>query len=99
MNNFSSNHLLSFISGILVGSSCIYLLNQIKRKKLENEIFELKEKNLDLLEQLMYFDSTPCQSIFDRDINNKCDYISYEKISKQNVNIDKNDSDFDSLIE
>jgi hypothetical protein len=81
MNNFSSQQLLSlsFISGVLVGGSCIYFLNQIKIKKMENKIYELKEKNLDLLEQLMYFDSTPCQSIHDRD-NNKCDYISYENI-------------------
>lgn len=97
MNNFLSNH-LSFISGLLVSGSCIYLFYQIKIKKMENEIYELKEKNLDLLEQLMYFDFTPCQSICDRDNNNKYNYITFEKISKQNV-INKNDSDLDSLID
>lgn len=93
MNNFSSQHLLSlgFISGILIGGSCIYFFNQIKIKKMENEIDELEQKNLNLLEQLMYFDSTPCFSKYDKDYYEH-NFITYEKISKQNVKSNKNDN-------
>ena len=116
MNNFSSQHLLSlgFISGILIGGSCIYFFNQIKLKKMENEIDELEQKNLNLLEQLMYFDSIPCFSTYDKDYYEH-NFITYEKISKQNIksnkndnpndnpndnqNDNQNDNDLDSLIE
>ena len=64
MNNFSSQYLLclGFISGVLVGSCSIYFLYQIKIKKMENEIDELEKKNLNLLDQLMYYGYTPCFS-------------------------------------
>jgi hypothetical protein len=89
MNNFSSQYLLSFgfMSGILVGSSCIYFFFQIKIKKMENEIDELEKKNLNLLKQLMYFGF----STYDKDFN-KHNFISYEKIFKQNVKYNKNNN-------
>lgn len=81
MNNFTSYHLLglslSFISGLLVGSCCIYLHYQIKITKIENElenklinkINELEKKNFDLLKQLMYFGHIPCQSYYRKKLN------------------------------
>ena len=57
MNNLSQQYLLSlsFISGVLVGSSYIYFFYQIKIKKIENEIINLEKKNFNLLKKLMYF--------------------------------------------
>ena len=67
MNNFLSYHYVSFISGIVVGCSLIYLLNQTKINKLENKIDQLEKQNLNFADKLMYYGYTPYYSKNDND--------------------------------
>jgi|688.fasta_scaffold797123_2 hypothetical protein len=87
MDNSSNNYFL-FISGILVGSSFIYLFNLYDATKLKNDIVRLEETNKNLLEQLMYMDSTPYQS--------KCKINDYFDNCDDNQNNNHNDNDNDN---
>lgn len=65
----SSSHYLTFISGIVIGSSLIYFLslkkiNQLKERinQLNDTKNKLEEQNINLLEQMMYIDITPYNS-------------------------------------
>lgn len=65
----SSSNYLTFISGIVIGSSLIYFLslkkiNQLKERinQLNDTKNKLEEQNINLLEQMMYIDITPYNS-------------------------------------
>lgn len=48
------------LCGFISGGILVFLLNQYKTSNLEKKIKELEETNINLIEQLMLLDSTPC---------------------------------------
>jgi hypothetical protein len=76
MNN-SSNIFYYFISGMLIGSTFIYLIDMKKFNLLNNKINllddnigKLEKKNLNLIDHLMYLDSSSCD-LYNLEHNNK----------------------------
>ncbi len=89
MNNLSNNFFY-FITGMLFGGSYIYLLEKKKIHLLNNEVNLLKnkisyleEKNFNLIDHLMYLDSSPYDSY---------NYNYYKNTNKNNNNINNNNN-------
>ena len=66
MNNTNSYYGLC---GFLSGGILLFLLSQYKISNLEKRIKELEETNINLIEHIMLFDSTPCYSPYKKKVD------------------------------
>lgn len=80
MNNTNSYYGLC---GFLSGGILVFLLNQYKISTLEKRIKELEETNVNLIENLMLFDSTPYDSSYKKKVDKHNNYYNNYKTQSE----------------
>jgi len=81
MNSINNTNIYYGLCGFLSGGILIYLFRQYKINNLEKKIKELEETNINLIEHMMFMDSTPCNS-------------SHKKVDEFNIYYSNYDSHF-----
>lgn len=77
------------IYGFLSGGLLVYMFYKYKTLDLEKKIDKLEKINSNLIEHMMYLDSTPCNSSYIKNEDTKnIPFENYKDINSFNDNID-----------